>query len=150
MTRRFPASVTRLVRSGLLPLAAVSSCARNPAGPSSPALQITCPPARTAESLTGNLVAVEFGAATTTGGQAPVSVTCNPASGSTFPVALTATRFLAFGDSITFASASTPCSVALTAGMTFREFMPRDARDVHPHADLPPPPSAYPNVLQQL
>ena len=178
MRPRLRRSASRLVVSALVSLAAASCSSDNPTGPTTTALQITCPAPKSAESLNGEPIAVDFGTPTTTGGSQPINVTCSPASGSTFPVGattvtctatdakqatascnltvtvtrpgtLTATRFLAFGDSLTFGSPGGSCQVPSTAGMTFREFIERDARTFHSRAD-PPPPSAYPNVLRQL
>ena len=149
-----------------------------PDGPEHDGPSITCPAPKSAESLNGNPVVVEFPTPTTTGGTQPISVTCSPASGSTFPVGatnvtctatdarpstaacsltvtvtrpgtLTATRFLAFGDSLTFGSPGGSCQVLSTAGITFREFIDRDTRMFYSRAD-PPPPSVYPNVLRQM
>ncbi len=94
--------------------------------------QIACPVAPDpAESLDGSAQPVSFASPTVTGGQAPLTTSCSPASGSKFPVGtstvtcstsdaraqaasctfpvvvlappkLPATSFLAFGDSITW------------------------------------------------
>src|SRR5579862_8571123 len=94
--------------------------------------QIACPIAPDpVDSLDGSGQPVSFGAPTVTGGQAPLSTSCTPVSGATFPVGtttvtcstsdakaraasctfpvvvlpppkLTTTSFLAFGDSITW------------------------------------------------
>jgi lysophospholipase L1-like esterase len=110
-----------------------SGCGSTPptGPPPIPQLTITCPPAAEAQSTNGQPVTVTFNAPQTTGGQAPVTLACNPQSGSLFPggtttVSCTATdsrnltatcslgifvrvpprllgtaRVLAFGDSIT-------------------------------------------------
>jgi acyl-CoA thioesterase I len=120
--------------------------------------------------IDGQPVPVSFGAPSVTGGVAPVTTTCSPAPGSNFPVGSTvvtctardarqqaatcsfavsvlkiprlrATRFMAFGDSITEGVTST--CVRTFAGMTFAETMavlPQAAND----------PWTYPNVLQSL
>jgi lysophospholipase L1-like esterase len=104
-------------------------------------LTITCPTGVVATTTTTS-VAVTFPTPTTTGGQAPVTVTCSPFSGSTFslgtttvacqatdarntaaactfPVVvsriptLTRTRFLAFGDSVTAGEVTIPISAGL-------------------------------------
>jgi lysophospholipase L1-like esterase len=126
----------RILRGG--PAAAIlavsaliaASCGSTPptGPPPIPQLTVTCPPAMEGQSETGEPVAVTFNAPQTTGGQAPVTLACNPQSGSMFPggtttVQCTATdsrnvtatcslvrvpprllgtaRVLAFGDSIT-------------------------------------------------
>jgi lysophospholipase L1-like esterase len=95
--------------------------------PAAPA--ITCPSDISTKGVTGGGQAVSYPAPVTTGGSAPVTTSCSPVSGSTFPIGttavsctardsaarqatcsfavtlsattLTATKFLAFGDSVT-------------------------------------------------
>lgn len=91
---------------------------------------MSCPTSQTLTSPTASPIPVVYAAATVVGGKAPVSVTCTPASGSTFPVGSTTvtctatdaqqrtsscsltiavhpppqvqfTRYFAFGDSVT-------------------------------------------------
>jgi lysophospholipase L1-like esterase len=155
---------------------ALAGCS-NPTDPSAP-LQITCPASTAAESLTGDPVAVEFGSATTTGGNQPVVVTCTAQNGSNFQVGttnvvcsardakqrlascglnvtvtrvgeLSATRFLAFGDSITFGSPGGTCPAVQASAMT-PALRLQDILRLRPRVDVPPPPSAYPNVLRAL
>ena len=101
-------------------------------------LSVVCPPAQSEVSLKNQPVVITWPAPTTQGGTAPVQTSCTPASGSAFlpgtaPVACTATgaganqtascsfpvtvtrppqisvtRFMAFGDSITWGTASPP------------------------------------------
>lgn len=107
-------------------------------------LTVTCPTGVVA-STTATSVAVTFPAPTTSGGQAPVTVTCSPFSGSvfqvgittvacqavdarntaaacTFPVVvsriatLTRTRFLAFGDSVTAGEVTVPAATSAPGG----------------------------------
>jgi lysophospholipase L1-like esterase len=95
-----------------------------------PALTISCPATATGTSKQGQPVTVTWTAPTTTGGQAPVTTTCSPESGTAFNLGTTAvtcratdtaaqstscafsvtispapqlsvTKFMAFGDSIT-------------------------------------------------
>jgi lysophospholipase L1-like esterase len=121
-----------------------------------------------AQSVDGNPVFVSFSAPSVSGGEAPVTTSCVPGAGSTFPVGstsvtctardarrqtvscdfavtvtrvprLAATRFVSFGDSITEGVVST-CA-RTTRFMTFAQTMlvlPQAAND----------PWAYPNVLQ--
>lgn len=139
------------------------------------ALQVSCPVPITAESITGEARSVEFQPASAMGGTAPVSATCAPTSGSMFPVgttgvkctavdakqqqaacefnvsvsrsgSLSATRFLAFGDSITFGVDDNICSVQ-PAGLSIREAIKLDAMLLRPRDN--PPPKAYPNQLLQ-
>ena len=113
-------------------LAAAASCGGdNGPGPLPPPPfpQITCSSAVTIDNVNGESQAVSFPAPTTSGGSPPVFTTCNPASGSTFPLGetpvactaidalgrqaacgftvtlrhqlLTLNRFMAYGDSFT-------------------------------------------------
>jgi lysophospholipase L1-like esterase len=118
-------------------------------------LTLTCPPNQSVESAAGGAVPVTYDAPQTAGGAAPVTTTCTPQSGSQFSVGttvvscqardagtqtascgfsvavraaprLTATRFLAFGDSITAGVVSNPLGFMIVS-----------------------PPESYPFGLQQ-
>jgi len=127
----------------LLAAAAAGACGGSPTDPSPPPAQltITCPPAQTAVSTTGQPVAVSWPPPSTQGGTPPVQTTCTHASGSAFPVGTTsvgcsasspaanqtatcafpvtvtrpaqlaATKFMAFGDSITWGQDSAPAAL---------------------------------------
>ncbi len=111
-----------------------------PLPPPPAVLAITCPAAASGVSHFNQPVAVAWSAPTTSGGTAPVATTCTPSSGSTFtagsttvvclatdagiqtgfcsfqvtivrPPELTATRFLAFGDSMTEGGQQLPPSM---------------------------------------
>jgi lysophospholipase L1-like esterase len=71
-----------------------SGCGSTPptGPPPIPQLTITCPPAAEGQSATGQPVAVTFNAPQTTGGQAPVTLACDPQSGSLFPGGTTTVR----------------------------------------------------------
>lgn len=106
--------------------------------PSPPPLQISCPSAVSAQSTSGTAVNVTFPLATATGGTAPLTTSCTPASGQPFALGATAvsclardaksqsaacaftvtvtktpqlsvTKFLAYGDSITAGVIATSC-----------------------------------------
>lgn len=127
MRRR--AAPRRLVPAAVL-LAMAVACGGSPNRPTPvgpPA--IACPSDIAVRGVTGGGQAVSYPNPTTTGGSVPVNVTCSPASGSTFPIggtqvsctvtdsaarqaacafvvslsatALSATKFVAFGDSVT-------------------------------------------------
>lgn len=112
-----------------------AACDDNPTSPSS-GFTLTCPAPVTAQTTT-TLTAVTYPAPTATGGQAPVTTACTPASGSAFPAGtsivncqatdarsqtatcrativvvrlptLDGTRFVAFGDSITAGEVTVP------------------------------------------
>ncbi len=141
--------------------AAATACGGSPTAPNPPVSgpQISCP-ANVTVRLAGASEAVSFPPPTTTGGQAPVNVSCAPASGSVFaagvtPVTCSATdgaarvatcgfsviletiprlsvsKFLAYGDSITEGQNGT-----LVFG--------------HSTIDIIDGPNAYPTKLQAL
>jgi len=152
---------------GLLVLATACSGSSSPTSPTAPAPPpvaaptLTCPaPISTMTSATG--AAVTWEAPTAQGGEAPVAVTCTPASGQSFPLGTTEvrctaadgggrtaactfavnvsriptlakTRFLAFGDSVT---------VGVVATVNPAGSPPYLLREV--------PDAAYSRVLQQL
>ena len=111
-------------------------------GPVLPPPTISCPGDRQVNAQQGQPTPVEFDAPTTQNGQAPVTVSCAPASGTAFPLGdtpvtctatdaqsrtascgftvtvatvptLSVTRFLAFGDSLTQGTIS-PDTITLT------------------------------------
>lgn len=119
----------------------VPACGSGPSGPgpTPPAPQINCGSPVTVDAVVGLSQAVSYPAPTTTGGAAPVSVSCSPPSGSAFPLGnttvnctaadaqsrtaacsfavtlnhrqLTTTKFLAFGDSLTAGENGRPVNV---------------------------------------
>jgi lysophospholipase L1-like esterase len=120
---------TRRLLSAVVIAILGAGCGKAPVAPT-PDLRISCPAPPTA-TATGPTAVVSYNAPTVTGGSAPVSVTCSPPSGSTFTVGtspvtctardaqqrsdscgfavtvqrtpvIAATRFVAFGDSITY------------------------------------------------
>lgn len=132
-----------------------------PSGPT-----ITCP-ASVSASTTGTTATVAYAAPTVSGGQAPVTVACTPASGSAFPIGTTnvsctasdagnrqaicgfavnvariptlqRTSFLAFGDSTTAGEVSAPT----TGGL--------DALGFPPFKLIVVPTASYPTQLQAL
>lgn len=115
-----------------LALAVAAAACSSPSEPTPPpdAPSLSCPVGVTATSLDGQAVVVSYSTPVATGGAPPVTVTCLPASGSTFAVGITTvtctardsigrqascpfsvqvttppqlsvTKFLAFGDSLT-------------------------------------------------
>jgi lysophospholipase L1-like esterase len=116
---------------------------------------------------------VNYPSPVVTGGTAPVTVTCVPATGTAFPLGRTdvgcgavdsnengascsfpvtvsrtprisATRFLAFGDSITYGSVS-DCSFGLRGELPYSSLL--DVQSLWANADAG---AAYPSVLQRL
>ncbi len=134
--RTNPPSTSRLLiaLAGTVPgLLLLTACSDTPARPTqvfeSP--QALCPAPVALKSQSGLAMPASYGAATATGGTPPTTVSCAPASGSTFPIGttpvtctatdsvgragsctfgvtltapprLSVTRFLAFGDSMTW------------------------------------------------
>lgn len=116
----------------------LSACGGPPAGPSTPAPVIACPAAQSVVSPAGESLVVTYPDSIVAGGAPPVWVTCTPPSGTAMGVGanvvsctardaknrisscqftvdvikapvLSATRFLAFGDSITSGVLATSC-----------------------------------------
>jgi lysophospholipase L1-like esterase len=129
----------RLAAAFTLASLGVAGCGgpSEPTPPPIPQLTVTCPAPVEAQSSDGSPVSVTFSSPTTGGGQAPVTLSCSPLSGSVFnggttpitcsatdsrgvratcstsvfvrlPPRLVATRFMAFGDSITAGRYSDP------------------------------------------
>jgi lysophospholipase L1-like esterase len=166
-----------------------SGCNDNPTTPTGPGPTITCPASASAGSADGRPVPVTFAAPTTSGGTPPLTTSCAPASGSLFPVGSTtvtcstkdadqrgascsfsvsvtttprisATRFLAFGDSLTAGVLATGCPSSVVycpqptltghSGpplLTFADWQ-RDLQMLR--ADLDASSASYPLVLSSL
>jgi len=160
-----------------------ATCDSTPTTPTATGPAITCPPAQTVASATGGSVTVTYPKPTYTGGAAPVTLTCRPDSGTTFPTGTTsvgctatdanqkssacsfivtvtkapqiaATKFLAFGDSITEGKDGSTCTAVpgasnctLTTTMNPLERM-RALRKMF--AELEASPAAYPHVLRDM
>lgn len=142
--------------------AAAAACGDSPTNPSPPPAQlvITCPPAQTAVSATGQPVAVTWPSPTTQGGTPPVQTTCTHASGSAFPVGTTSVgcsaTSAAAGQSATCAFAVTvtrPAQLAVTKFMAFGDSITW-GQDSAPAAMLaypiPAPSYSYPTQLQSI
>jgi lysophospholipase L1-like esterase len=169
---RWQAAALAAAAAGAVGLGACSS----PAGPTPVALAISCPIAQQLETTDGSPVTVTFTAPETTGGTAPVTTTCTPVSGGLFGLGatavscsardaraqtaacsftvtvsqvpqLTATRFLAFGDSITDGALS-PCPIL--PAWAGRPGRPGDMDDIWLIRSSVSPPTSYPSVLHGL
>ena len=117
-----------------------AGCSDTGTGPSVPPVSVSCPASASATSQDGRAVAVSFAAPVASGGQAPLTTTCAPESGTLFtlgqtlvrctsrdvarrsaecafsvtverPPQLRLTSFLAFGDSITAGVLAQSCPV---------------------------------------
>jgi lysophospholipase L1-like esterase len=156
----------------LLGGACASSTTAPTPGPEPDPLTISCPAAAVANSLDGNAVAISFADATARGGTAPVTTTCAPASGSSFPVGtnavtctardakqvsatcsfsvtvskvprLSVTNIDAFGDSMTEGGVSACNSLTATPSV-------RPAWDLVRFATIADVSRSYPTRLQQM
>ena len=122
-----------------------------------------CPAPVSPASPSGQPLAVSYGAATVTGGTPPTAVSCSPASGAIFPIGVTpvaciatdqvqrtdsctfsvtvtapprlsVTRFLAFGDSITWGEDGSNAVMSLGATNTVRPRVQFSTPDTYPGA----------------
>jgi lysophospholipase L1-like esterase len=164
----------RLAAGVLFAALLASACGSSPTQPTPPTLAISCPANPSVESPDGNAVVVTFPAPQPSGGTAPVTTSCSSQSGWTYPVGatpitctatdakqqtasctfqvtvttpprLTATNFVAFGDSITQGVLSS-CDNTLTGTapqLTWFEDLQRLRR-----GQLVP--YNYPDVLQNM
>jgi lysophospholipase L1-like esterase len=151
-------------RLGLLLIAAaVAAGCSSHKGPTEPghgnALAVLCPVNQAVDDLTNSpTFPVNFPAPSTTGGEAPVSVQCTPASGSGFPVGETpvtcnATDATGRVASCTFTVALTPVPMlGVTSFMAFGDSLTEG--EVQPQSRFRPlvtdPDHGYPAVLLQL
>jgi len=156
----------------LLALLAIG-CGDGPTEPTPPAgPQIVCPASQTVQSLDGNAVTVVFPQPTVTGGAPPVTTACTHQSGWAFEVGTTnvacaardaqqqvdscgfritveapprisATRFLAFGDSITYGSSG---SCIRSFGGDVLDWYREDIRSLWANVVA----GSYPTVLQNV
>jgi lysophospholipase L1-like esterase len=137
----------RLAGGALVAAALAISCGSSPTQPTPTTLTIACPASSTTPSPDGNAVVVTFNPAQTSGGTAPVATSCSSQSGWTYPVGstpvsctatdakqqtasctfqvnvtapprLTATNFVAFGDSLTLGVLSS-CENSLRGGIPY-------------------------------
>jgi lysophospholipase L1-like esterase len=124
--------------------------------PVGPALAITCPAAQTGVSVLSQPVAVSWTAPTTSGGTAPVSTSCSPATGSTFAAGTTAVTCNAIDAASQFAKCSfdvvitRPPQISVSRFLAFGDSITWGTdRDAIPAAALlePPPSTSYPNQL---
>jgi lysophospholipase L1-like esterase len=121
----------------LLGLLHAVACGGSPIDPSPQTLALSCPTSVTVEASSPEGATVAFNQPVAQGGQAPFNIQCSPAAGTVFPIgdtqslctasdadlkqascslmvrvrvsqSLVRTRFLAFGDSITAGTVSTP------------------------------------------
>jgi len=158
--------------TALVVLSAIA-CGEGPAGPTPPAgPRIVCPASQTAQSLDGQPVTVAFPQPTVTGGAPPVATKCTHESGGAFgvgttnvgctardarqqvdscafqitvevPPRISATRFLAFGDSITYGSSG---ACVRSFGGQLLDWPGEDLRSLWANVVA----GSYPSVLQNL
>lgn len=143
-----------------------AGCGGSSTRPDPPGPFMDCPTEVQVDSPDGTDKPVTYSLPSAFGGKSPIAVSCSPESGSTFPVGthnitctatdaagrettctfvasvkgpprLTHTKFLAFGDSLTWGVTSTPVT------LTLLELFRRTAIE-------PPPPTSYPSQLEGL
>jgi lysophospholipase L1-like esterase len=134
----------RPIATFIIAIALSSACGSNPAQPSPATLAISCPSPLMLYTADGAAVVGTFAAPQVTGGTAPVTTSCDRASGTAFSLGPTqvtctardarqrtascsfgvsvikvpgiaATRFVAFGDSITEGQIDSPCAGTATS-----------------------------------
>ena len=132
--------------------AACGSTPDPPTGPTTTAPQIVCPADVTVRGITGSSQATTYPAATVSGGAAPVSVTCNPASGSSFPlgatsVSCTATDAQARQAACAFNVTLTAAALSVTKFDTLGDSLTEGENGRLAFLDTP---NAYPTKLQGL
>jgi lysophospholipase L1-like esterase len=161
--------------------ALLASCSHHPAAPMNSGPTIQCPAPQAVRSPNGGPVAVTYPAASVTGGVAPAAVSCDPASGTVFAVGSTpvtctardadsrtasctftvavattprldATRFVAFGDSITAGTLPADCGMSMDncAIATLTSEAQRQLALQRMFENLEESPAAYPRVLEAL
>ena len=145
-----------------------ASACHGPTAPTSTGQPVlSCPASFDASATSADGATVVYPAPTVSGGRAPVAVSCSPAAGTQFPTGVTtvacsatdaaaatstcsfrvnvtrvpelsATRFLAFGDSVTAGEVTVPVTVQSAEGnrQVFRQVLV--------------PTASYPSVLEQL
>ena len=161
MARRLSVPLWALALAGPL---ALSACGKDsttiiPSGPTSP-LTIVCPAAQSAVSIRSQPATVTWTAPIATGGTAPVSTTCTPASGSAFGIGSTIVGCMAAGSSANQAASCTftvtvtrPPQVSVTRFMAFGDSITwgtaAPVAGYLPYKD-PPPSYAYPSQLLGL
>src|SRR4051812_5708350 len=163
----------RLSAGALVAATLATSCGGSPTQPTPATLTVTCPASITAPSPDGNAVVVTFNPAHTSGGTAPVATSCSSQSGWSYPVGstpvnctatdakqqpatctfqvnvtapprLTATKFVAFGDSIT-AGVLAECPTRLLPATPYLTWF----RDLELLRSAPTVPHSYPAQLQR-
>jgi lysophospholipase L1-like esterase len=109
---------------------AVTACGGSdtPASPTPPptpppTLSIACPSNATGSSKLGQPVTVTWTAPTTAGGQAPVTTTCTPESGSLFPVGITTVACRASDTASQTASCSFSVTIAAAPQLSVTKLM---------------------------
>ncbi len=155
---RHPAVSTASFILSLVALAAAAACGGSGAGPTPPGPEpaITCPANVEAVAHNGEDPIVNFDAPATQGGDAPVTVACTPASGSTFPVGTNTVNCTATDAAKRSASCSFTVNVSGVPTLTklkfvaFGDSITEGQTSPDPTILLLNPADAYPAKLQQL
>lgn len=154
---RHPSPARVILAALTLATMGIAGCGSNSGGPGpgpvpSAAPQITCGGSITVENVVGASQAVTYTAPTATGGTAPVTVTCAPASGTVFSlgtatVTCTATDATARQASCSFGVTLRHREIAVTRFLAFGDSITAGENGRPSFVDLP---NAYPTIFQQL
>lgn len=132
-------------------------CASNPAAPAAPSPVLTCPGAQSLQSADGQPVPITYASPAIVGGTAPVTIACDPISGSMFPVGLTPVMCRAVDASVRVSSCQFDVLVAPppppppTPRLSVGRFVAfGDSITEGQISLIPSPPQSYPFKLQNL
>jgi lysophospholipase L1-like esterase len=135
-------------------LALAAACGSSPPGPTTTAPQITCPADVTFRGITGSAQPATFSPPTVTEGAAPVTTTCTPASGDSFPLGTTpvncaATDAQSRQATCSFKVTMTALTIAVTTYDTVGDSF-TEGENGRLALSLLDTPNAYPTKLQGL
>jgi lysophospholipase L1-like esterase len=99
------------------------ACDSGPTTPTPDGPKIVCPAALTVPSATGGSVVVDYPKPSATGGAGPVTITCRPAAGTSFPPGTTSVTCSAVDSNQKAASCSFNVTVAKTPQIALTKFL---------------------------
>jgi lysophospholipase L1-like esterase len=152
-------NVKRIAHWGVMAAAVALSACSNPnePAPNPAAPTITCPANMTTRGVPGSGLPVTYPPATVTGGAAPVTTTCNPASGASFNIGTTAVSCTAVDAASRQAQCSftvtlTPMVVSVTKYLAFGDSLTEgeNGRRLTLGSGFIDPAATYPVILQSL
>jgi lysophospholipase L1-like esterase len=136
----------------------LAACDSSPVAPPPPGLGISCPAAASGVSHLNAPAIVSWDAPSTTGGTAPVTVSCTPAPGTAFNLGSTTVTCLASDARLQAASCSFPVTVTRAPQLGATRFMAFGDSITEGKSQDPPPfgllsiynPASYPYKLNNL